>query len=407
MKKQLHILSLALAVCMLFLGSCGQNRTKFLPEVQTQCAGGTNAGEQAIPAGVYDEFLFTERSVSRLGEVSSATATGLELRIVWQLSKQRGDTDITLDCNIYLDYCAPFETAGEQVLTLRIDETEEQIGTPRVSAADTGTHTALLASRSVRYDITEVDFERVVNIAAHYDYDGKYSTLDWYGNRISVQIDGLDACASVHVFEDYDSLPRKKILNVENILQIPELPNGCEITALTILLNYLGFSVDKLTMADIYLPKNEDTYSSDFYETFAGNPRNQRASFGCYAPVIVKSAENYLSAQGKLTEYAPHNLTGSSPEELYRQISLGNPVVLWMTQYIDKTPAILRTWTAYNGKTMNWKHPLHCVVLIGYDLDAETVTIADPMVGIVTHSMSLFELRYLQLGSQAVTVTRS
>ena len=76
-----------------------------------------------------------------------------------------------------------------------------------------------------------------------------------------------------------------------------------------------------------------------------------------------------------------------------------------MTQYIDKTPAILKTWTAYNGKAMNWKHPLHCVVLIGYDLDAQTVTIADPMVGIVSHPLSLFELRYLQLGSQAVIVT--
>lgn len=34
-------------------------------------------------------------------------------------------------------------------------------------------------------------------------------------------------------------------------LQTPELPTGCEITALTMVLNYYGFSVDKTTMATV------------------------------------------------------------------------------------------------------------------------------------------------------------
>ena len=406
MKKFRNFLALALAACMLFLGSCGLNRTDFSPEVQTKACVKPEPAESAISSDAYREIVLTERSVSRKGEISSATATGLELRIVWQLDKQRGETGIGLTVRFLLDYRAPFETAETQTLTVRIGETEEQIAVPRISAADGGAHTLQLAERTVRFEAGSADsLSEPLAVSALFDYRGKYATTDWYGKQISVQIDSLEVSALIRIWEDYENLPRAKKLEVENILQIPELPNGCEITALTILMNYLGFSVDKLTMADQYLPKNEDTYTSDFYETFAGNPRNRWASFGCYAPVIVKSAENYLGAQSKSDAFTPQNLTGSAPEELYRQISLGNPVVLWMTQYIDKTPAILKTWTAYNGKAMNWKHPLHCVVLIGYDLDAQTVTIADPMVGIVSHPLSLFELRYLQLGSQAVIVT--
>ena len=38
------------------------------------------------------------------------------------------------------------------------------------------------------------------------------------------------------------------------ILQMPELPTGCEITALTMMLNYYGYTVDKTVMASDYLP---------------------------------------------------------------------------------------------------------------------------------------------------------
>ncbi len=48
----------------------------------------------------------------------------------------------------------------------------------------------------------------------------------------------------------------------EIIRQMPELPTGCEITALTMMLNYYGYSVDKMTMASEYLP----TIPAEFYE---------------------------------------------------------------------------------------------------------------------------------------------
>ncbi len=47
----------------------------------------------------------------------------------------------------------------------------------------------------------------------------------------------------------------KVFIPIETILQLPELPNGCEITSLTTLLTFYGYEVTKTVMADKYLPK--------------------------------------------------------------------------------------------------------------------------------------------------------
>lgn len=78
-------------------------------------------------------------------------------------------------------------------------------------------------------------------------------------------------------------IPAEKYqINVTNILQNPSLPTGCEITSLTMVLNYYKYSVSKETMADNYLPysvdfgflENGQKYGPDFRTTFAGNPRS-------------------------------------------------------------------------------------------------------------------------------------
>lgn len=42
------------------------------------------------------------------------------------------------------------------------------------------------------------------------------------------------------------------------VLQMPELPTGCEITALTMVLNYYGYPVDKVSMVSNFLPLADD-----------------------------------------------------------------------------------------------------------------------------------------------------
>lgn len=69
------------------------------------------------------------------------------------------------------------------------------------------------------------------------------------------------------------------------IEQYPELPTGCEITAMTMVLNYYGYNVDKVTMALDYMPKIQaEFYRSedgrlmgpDLENFFVGDQRKRR-----------------------------------------------------------------------------------------------------------------------------------
>lgn len=196
-------------------------------------------------------------------------------------------------------------------------------------------------------------------------------------------------------------LPRKGSLPVKELLQNPELPSGCEITSLTCLLNYLGFDVTKIEMANKHL-KVTPNGGVSYYEYFVGSPYDSN-SFGCFAPVIVQAAQSYLSSVGKFSSYAVMDLSGSDPTELYWQVTEGNPVVVWATINM-KEPIERVYWNLPDGTPEMWYIYEHCMVLSGYDLDTGKVEICDPLKGKVQYDMSVFEDRYKKLQSQAVIV---
>jgi len=187
-------------------------------------------------------------------------------------------------------------------------------------------------------------------------------------------------------------------LPVAYLSQLPELPTGCEITSLTTVLNYLGYIVDKGTMADRYLPKC-GLGDGSFWDYFLGDPRDPY-SFGCYANPIVTAANSYLATQGN--QHKAYNYSNSSFSTLLQQIEAGFPVVLWST--LDLRDAFMTKKWEINGETIQWTAPEHCVVMIGYDLDAGTVTISDPMRGMVIRDLKTIASKYEQMNSQAVVI---
>lgn len=192
---------------------------------------------------------------------------------------------------------------------------------------------------------------------------------------------------------------KSKVLPVKNILQLPELPTGCEITSLTIMLNYLGYKVDKEDLARNYLNKAEP-YKGSFHDYFIGSPWNQY-SWGCYAPVIIKSAKQYLSENG--SKHRAYNITGSSMEELLVQLELGNPIIVWTSRNINKPPTKI-TVHLQDGTTDYWYSNEHVVVLIGYDLQKGTVTVCDPLVGVVERNFNTFSARYEDFQRMAIVI---
>ena len=214
---------------------------------------------------------------------------------------------------------------------------------------------------------------------------------------------GLSLKGKIPIGEKYASIKSKVNYDVKNILQLPELPEGCEVTSLAIILNHLGFDVAHTYLADNYLEQGE-VGKTDFREKNIGNPRVEGKSWGCYAPVIVKTANKYLYDMESY--YRAYDYTGYDISELYYQISMGHPAIVWVTMDFEE-PYLKKPWT-FEERTLWWKYPLHCVVLSGYDFEKGTVTLTDPLQDEpVTVDMETFELRYKQMESQAVVIKMS
>ena len=200
-----------------------------------------------------------------------------------------------------------------------------------------------------------------------------------------------------------------KQISVNNIMQYPELPTGCETTALTILLNHMGYGVDKLTIAREHLPKldfyweNDIYYGADFRTTFAGNPENEY-SYGCYAPCIVTAANSYLSSVG--AGVSAHNISGTSFDSLLSDyIDNDIPVLIWITSSNLHETSLTSIWTTPSGETVQWVAYEHCVVLTGYDMNNQIIYVSDPLVGNTSYDYSKIRQRYIDMGQQCVWVS--
>lgn len=180
--------------------------------------------------------------------------------------------------------------------------------------------------------------------------------------------------------------------------QNPELPTGCEVTSLTMVLNHLGLDISKTDMCD-YLDKGSVGHT-DPKEKFIGDPTDSN-SYGCYSPVIVKAANKYL--ESKSSEYKAKDISGKKLDDLFSYIDDGKPVMVWGT--VDcKGGSYTVSWTV-NGKTVKWYSPEHCMVLVGYD--DNNVWVADPMHGDVrSYKKTTFSDRYDKLGKQAVIIEK-
>lgn len=193
------------------------------------------------------------------------------------------------------------------------------------------------------------------------------------------------------------STPARTLASFAVLNQYPELPTGCEVTSLTMVLNYYGFAATKLDLADNYLPKGP-AGSTDFRKSFVGDPRNSW-SYGCYAPVIVKTANGYLAAQKSKMRAA--DITGKELPALSAYTNANIPVLVWGT--VDcKAPFRRISWTI-KGKKLNWISPEHCMVLLGFPNGK--VKVADPTTGkIRLYDLNLFRSRYNSLFKQAVLI---
>lgn len=214
--------------------------------------------------------------------------------------------------------------------------------------------------------------------------------------RSEDSIDETDSTEEEVVVDYAEAMPSRVLLDMENILQLPELPTGCESVALTMLLTYYGFDdLEKTTIADEYL-----IYGDSFVVSYMGDPYSSYGA-GCYTPGLVKTANKFLSERDSMLN--AKNIEGSTPQTLYKHVANGTPVVVWNTAYfIDNNPK--GVFEVYNNKSYEWDSSEHCVVFIGYDFNRQVVIINDPLEGIVERDANRFWSLYENLGSMALII---
>lgn len=215
------------------------------------------------------------------------------------------------------------------------------------------------------------------------------------GNEIEAETENVSEDASLADEQQESAQEYVNVsLDVKVIYQYPDMPSGCEITSLTMVLNYMGIDVTNDYMADNYL----DSSTYNMFTSFVGSVYNDN-SFGCYAPVIVNAANKFFA--DRALDYEAVNISNSTREQIVDILSDGRPVIIWNTEDMKSTYA--KTYTI-DGNSFEWMTNEHCVVLCGYNEQDNTVEVADSIAGKVVRDADTFFQRYNDVLSQAVYI---
>ncbi|UJF35237.1 C39 family peptidase [Paenibacillus hexagrammi] len=191
---------------------------------------------------------------------------------------------------------------------------------------------------------------------------------------IEVATPAPSAAPTPAVFEK----PASATIDAPIIEQLPELPAGCEITTLTMLLQFSGMDKTKMQlMAEMPVDQTPIVYNGDGSIKYWGNPntgfvgdvtRKQRV-FGIYHTGIYPLLQHYIPQAEDITD---------KPFELYEeQVARGIPVMVWTT--IDfNVPYKWASWDTPIGP-IRTSFAEHAVLLVGYD--ENHVYVNDPLSG--------------------------
>ncbi|MFJ6414488.1 C39 family peptidase [Terribacillus saccharophilus] len=196
-------------------------------------------------------------------------------------------------------------------------------------------------------------------------------------------------------------------LDVPLLSQFPELPRGCEVTSLAMLLQYYGYNTDKLKLAQEIF-KDETKYQEINGKVHFGNPNTgyvgnmytyNEKGYGVYNGPIEELAKRYASTK-------VINLTGRNFEEVILQVSNGRPVwVITNTTFKELPEAYFETWHTKKGEIkITMKE--HSVVVTGYD--NKFVYFNDPITGKKGKAtIKDFTAAWIQMGKQAITINNN
>lgn len=195
---------------------------------------------------------------------------------------------------------------------------------------------------------------------------------------------------------------RNVLLNVPLVYQNPELKYGCEVTSLTMVLQYAGVRTDKMKLYQkikkdpdpLVRIKGDIINWGDPADGFVGDMTGKEAGYAVFDKPIEELVNHYLPNRAV-------NLTQQPFTKLEEHVSKGFPIVVWTTGDYN----LPDRWESWKHKNKLIKTPLdlHAVVLVGYNNNY--VFLNDPLSGRkqVMVSKDRFISSWKALNSRAVS----
>nr|WP_263323679.1 C39 family peptidase [Neobacillus sp. Marseille-Q6967] len=204
---------------------------------------------------------------------------------------------------------------------------------------------------------------------------------------------------SIAVAQKEPKLQDRVLLQVPTLMQFPELPRGCEVTSLTMMLNFAGVQVDKLTLASEVekVPYLVDGVYGNPHQGFTGSMYTfNEPGLTVYHKPIEKLANRYLPNQ-------IDNISGESFDSVKKKLNEGKPVWVIVGSTFSYLPEeYWETWNTEDGD-IKVTRKVHSVLITGYD--ETNVYFNDPFFSEGNRSVDYqdFVTSWTQFGSQAIS----
>lgn len=206
------------------------------------------------------------------------------------------------------------------------------------------------------------------------------------------------------IWSNMETLSGSALIHAPHVSQLPELPRGCEVTSLAMLLKNKGINVDKMTLASA-VKKDHTPYKIIGGKIYYGDPNDgfvgEMDSFNGPGLGVYHSPIHAL-----LQEYLPDSaldLTGCDFEDLFYFLENGSPVWIVTNASYRKLPSSsFITWHTSSGD-IQITYREHSVLVTGYD--SKMVYFNDPLGGRSKAPRASFIEAWEQMGRQAVTYT--
>ena len=188
------------------------------------------------------------------------------------------------------------------------------------------------------------------------------------------------------------------------VKQLPELPRGCEVASLAMLLQYNNIDANKMTLAD-QVRKNPRSHKVTDGKVHFGNPNNgfvgdmtsfENPGLGVYHGPVAELAKRYVDPQ------RVRDFTGSDFSEIIQQLNEKRPVWVIINATYKKLPKkAFVTWHTEDGPVKITKRE-HSVLITGYD--EKYIYFNDPLARETKAPMQPFKEAWEQMGKQAITI---